>query len=97
MVVSGEAGVLQLPRLPRVPCFPVGVGDVRGSAPPRARVSWRMGVLGASVAWVLVVVGVVAVGRRSSRAWVGHWLLWFSGCGDLGCPPTVGGTTCGGV
>ena len=68
VVVRGVAGVLRPHRLPRVPCFLEGVGDVKRVAPPRTLVSSSVGVVGASSAWFLVGVVVVMAERRTGRA-----------------------------
>ena len=67
VVVLGVAGVPRHHRLPRVPCFPEGVGDVEKVAPPRTLVSSSVGVVGASSAWFFVGVVEVIVELRVGR------------------------------
>ena len=68
MVVRGVAGVPRPLRLPRVPCFSEGVGDVEKVAPPRTLVSSSLSVVGTSSAWFFVGVVEVIVGLREGRA-----------------------------
>ena len=81
------AGVPRPRRLPRVPCFPEGVGGVERVAPPLTLASSDVGVFGASSAWLLEGVVVVVLGPPGCRARGVRFRPWVPGDGDLGCSP----------
>ena len=90
MVVRGAAVVPLLLRLLRVPCFPEGLVGVGRIAPPRGLISSSVGAFGVSAAWVLVGMVVVVAWLLGYCFRWGFFLLWVSGCEDLGCPPCGG-------